>query len=621
MRSCVTGTMAVCYLAAVLTAQTPPTTPPGSSSPISPSQAPGSTLPGQTAPGTTAPGQAALPGARQPGSALPSGGEDQLFIELKLNYNFTQINPPTLGPDGRPLESFLTPGDNVTTDLTVFDDHKYGDGRIQMLGIFRTTNDPRVDPEQNSFQRGYFRYYNAQTEINLGDYLVNYSRFSFNENIKGLSYVHKFGKKYKFSANAGVFTDRWGSIFKDYIVGQPFTRFVAGFRFEDKLAPNKIIGLNFSEGHDLAGSIRPDLVNGLVGVNNQLVSVDSKLDFGRKFSTDGEFAFSLSNPDIEHLHVEVGDWAARFDTRYRSGPFFLKTSYTRMEPNFLSVNARQLADLQDAGFNIGSDLGNHATLEGSFRYTNNDLRHQVAAGPTIFKVPEVKMSFRQLPHLGRAIFDAGYRERRQTGPFLDTPFNTGTSKNVRIPYADVSMPISTTLFTIGYEHRFNNDYRDSTQTTNVNRVSFSIRSILDLKGWQFSPLFRYEIEREYFVSAAGTNDNRNIQGIMYIEAPKYFLAEAIYRQVGASLFTQCITAAAMQCGSFTSQPVGSSVLLGSGFARPQYRFAVTYKFKNSDSRELVLSLDRNSNYYGYASSSTNFDERIFALTLLWRYKK
>src|ERR1022692_1038998 len=148
----------------------------------------------------------------------------------------------------------------------------------------------------------------------------------------------------------------------------------------------------------------------------------------------------------------------------------------------------------------------HATLEGSFRYTNNDLRHQVAAGPTIFKVPEVKMSFRQLPHLGRAIFDAGYRERRQTGPFLDTPFNTGTSKNVRIPYADVSMPISTTLFTIGYEHRFNNDYRDSTQTTNVNRVSFSIRSILDLKGWQFSPLFRSEIEREYFLSAVGRSE-------------------------------------------------------------------------------------------------------------------
>ena len=609
----------------VVAAQTPPATPPGSNFPVAPSQAPGSGLPGQTGqntPGTTPTGQAPLPGTRQPGSGLPSGGgENQLFMELKLGYNFTQINPGTTGPDGRPLESFLTPGDNVVTDLTVFSDHDWGTNRIQFLGIFRTTNDPRVDPEQNSFQRGYFRIYNPKTEINLGDYLVNYSRFSYNQNIKGINYVHKFNSKFKFSANAGIFTDRWGSAFKDYIIGQPFTRVVAGFRAEEKISPNKIIGLNFSEGHDLVGSIRPDLLSGLIATNNQLVSVDSKMDFGRKFSTDGEVAFSLTNPDIQHLHVEVGDWAARFDTRFRSGPFFMRTNYTRMEPNFLSVNARQLADLQDAGVNLGTDLGSHATLEGSFRYTNNDLRHQRPEGPTIFKVPEVKMSFRQIPHLGRTIFDAGYRERRQTGPFLTSPFNTGTDKNVKIPYADVSLPISTTLLTVGYEHRFNNDYRDATQTTSVNRVSFSIRSILDFKGWQFSPLFRYEVEREFFLQEVGTNNNRNIQGILYIEAPKYFLAEAIYRQVGATLFTQCATSAILQCGSFTTLPVGSNVLLASGFGRPQYRFAITYKFKNSDSRELIVSLDRNSNFYAPGSATINFDERVFAVTLLWRYKK
>jgi len=125
-----------------------------------------------------------------------------------------------------------------------------------------------------------------------------------------------------------------------------------------------------------------------------------------------------------------------------------------MEPKFLSVNARQLADLQDAGVNVGTDLGSHATVEGSYRYTNNDLRHDRPEGPTIFKVPEVRMSFRQIPHFGRTIFDAGYRERRQTGPFLST-IGAGTDKIVKIPYADVSIPFGTTLLSLGYEHRFN----------------------------------------------------------------------------------------------------------------------------------------------------------------------
>src|SRR6266404_6856448 len=137
-------------------AQTP--SPPGSGQAAPNSQAPGSQFPpagGQQPgqPGQPAPGQA---GTRPPGSTLPTGGgEDQLFMELKFSYNYAQIND-SLGPDGRPANSFLTPGNNVTTDLTYFQDHSWNSGRVQVLGIVRNTNDIRVDPEQNSFQRGYF---------------------------------------------------------------------------------------------------------------------------------------------------------------------------------------------------------------------------------------------------------------------------------------------------------------------------------------------------------------------------------------------------------------------------------------------------------------------------------
>ncbi len=553
-----------------------------------------------------------------PGSALPTGGEDQFFMELKDVYNFTQINPNTKGPDGLPLYSFLIPGNNTETDLTMFQDHSWGTNRVQWLGIFRNTNDIRWDPEQNSLQRGYARIYNKNSEINFGDYLVNYSNLTYNQNIKGVSLVHKFNEKWKFSANGGIFTDRWGSAFKDYIVGQPFTRAVAGFRGEYKMTPNKVIGVNFSEGHDLIGSVRPDLVNGLIGVNNQILSVNSKMEFGRHFSVDGEAAYSLTNPNIEQEHIEVGDWAARLDTRLREGWFTMRTTYTRMEPNFFAVNARQLSDLQDMGINLSEDAGSHLTIEESYRYTENDLKHQQPLGATIFKVPEVRFSFRRLPKLGRTLFDFGYRERRQTGPF-DTPLNNGTGFIVRIPYADVSIPMGATLFSVGYEHRANDSTNDPTQSTGVNRVSVSLRSILDLGGWTFSPNFRYELEREVFFTAFGANDNRNIAAIMYIDAPKYFQLELIYRQVGAALFTECATTTTSQCGSFTNLAANMNVLLANGFGRPQYHAALTYKYRNSDSKQLIFSFDRNSNFF--AAQGQAFDERVFAVTMLWRYKK
>ena len=49
--------------------------------------------------------------------------------------------------------------------------------------------------------------------------------------------------------------------------------------------------------------------------------------------------------------------------------------------------------------------------------------------------------------------------------------------------------------------------------------------------------------------------------------------------------------------TFRTLPAGANVLLPSGFGRPQYRAALTYKFKNNDNRQLIFSLDRNSNYF------------------------
>lgn len=124
---------------------------------VAAAQAP-SRLPGQTAPAT--PGQTPEAAAQQPPTPLdkqeepkqPSApsipavtGENQQFIEIKVGANQTRIDPDVRDEQGRPVRSFLTPGKNVTADVSYFQDHAFGSKRIQVLGIYRNNNDPRVD--------------------------------------------------------------------------------------------------------------------------------------------------------------------------------------------------------------------------------------------------------------------------------------------------------------------------------------------------------------------------------------------------------------------------------------------------------------------------------------------
>src|ERR1035438_1479275 len=96
------------------------------------------------------------------------------------------------------------------------------------------------------------------------------------------------------------------------------------------------------------------------------------------------------------------------------------------------------------GITLTEEAGQHLTIDESYRYTENDVRHTQPLGATIFKVPEVRFSFRRIPHLGRTLFDFGYRERRETGPF-DVATNNGTKIGARIPYSLLPGPTRTSV--------------------------------------------------------------------------------------------------------------------------------------------------------------------------------
>ena len=146
----------------------------------------------------------------------------------------------------------------------------FGSYRFETSIVGRYTDNPRVDPERNSLQRAYLRLAGRSLEATLGDSLVNYSRFSFSQNIKGLHFWNQWSESVRFTGTIGYFTDRWGSLYRsaEYFrditstapfnpatPAKPYTRAVAGARLEGKIGKGGWLAANYSRGKDLQQSL------------------------------------------------------------------------------------------------------------------------------------------------------------------------------------------------------------------------------------------------------------------------------------------------------------------------------------------------------------------------------
>ncbi len=678
--------------------------------------------------------------------AAGAGEQNQELGEMRLMTRHSDINGGS--PQGI-ARSFHNEGENDLAEFNYFlDRNLFSTGhRFQLLTMFRGTDDTSIDPERNSVQKAYLRFYGPRDEYILGDALVNYSRLTMNQNIKGMSASWKLAKKWKFSATGGVFIDRWGSLFKDqpanvpgFIIdpvtgqrttfvidpitgakvsaisgcqaavspapfnfvqsvdpqcGRPFVAAVSGARLEYALSRDSAFGLNFSSSNDLADTRAPLPVGTLqpfpspLPANNKVGSVDFKYQV-RRLRVDGELAYSVTNFDSRATLCvapcdsrtptpglgDQGDWGARLEATYRWHKFNFRTSYVRYQPNFASINARQIADLQDLLFRVSYDALPWLTVDGTMRRNNNDLKDQLPFQSTIWG-PEGRLIFHDLSFYRRASLEVGYRHRIIDGSASALPATglvTGCSTHsggagmvcidryLRQPYAELTLPIHTTFLTVGYERRQSVDLLQHGQTNNTDRVYGSLRGLYDLGGWRVSPNFRYEMERQNHRLDQDTffglplnqaqyvnpfqflfldhDSNRLATASVLVEAPKWFILETQFRDTSATITTPATINVA--CTAATTPPclagqtiIGEVVNGASGYSRPSYRVALTYKLLNDENKVFIFSFERNNNYYfgaptvsdpvGFApggrTNPLNFDERLVSVTFVYKFGK
>jgi len=342
-----------------------------------------------------------------------------------------------------------------------------------------------------------------------------------------------------------------------------------------------------------------------------------------------------------------GDWGGRVEATYRWHKLTLRGSFVRYEPNFASMNARQINDLQDGIFRATYDLTHFLTLDGTVRRSNNNLRSQLTETPTGYETvlwgPEVRFILHDLGFYRRAVLEFGYRDRevRGTRPTAANCVATQPGEStttcvdqfVRMPFAELTVPYHRTYATVGYELRHMVDNIDPTQSSQTHRVYASLRGLYELGGWHINPNFRFELERQSHqpnvtpqsVCTPGLlsdpclltyDSNRLDTAAVLVEAPRWFIMEAGYRATTATIFGP------------------------SGYNRPSYRAALTYKLRNDENTVLIFSFYRASYFYltppcsapgtgcllvpptsGLLTPITDYDERQFGVSFVYKFGK
>jgi hypothetical protein len=560
---------------------------------------------------TSLPGQSAPSSGSLTASTAP-GGSTLRFVEVRAFTNLTRITGEAR------QRSFLTDGNNNAIDLSYLEDFTFGARRVEASTNLRYTDDRRVDPERSSVQRAYLRLSGPRYEYNFGDYLVSYSRLTYNQNLKGVHIMRSapWGYGFRLLANAGTFTDRYGSLFKDELPGKPFTRVVSGVRAEQKLGPDQTVAFNWSYGNDIVRSVPIDPRTGrepYFPISNNVVSLDTRMLLARIWTLQGEIAYSRTNPDTRAVPTHRSDYGLRFDNSVRTRAGTYEVLFTRLMPSFYAINARQVADLQDVLLRASIPVAAHLQVQGSYRRTENDLNDERPMGGTVFQSPEVRLSLRDLPGTGSTVFDIGYRERYQDQGAL-------ADRVTRAPFFEVGVPLSSGLLTVGYERRSVDDGLNANNESSANDAWISLRGVFDAADWTFIPIVRYQHNRELFDRVTSANNTRTLQGGLTLDAPQYVSFDFMFRQVGATLFQD-----RPLLDPSTLQPVTGpnglpqfGIVGPSGFRRPSFRVDATYKFMNNVDHYMTLSYERNNNMY--AVSGQDFLDRVMQLTLVWRFR-
>ncbi len=310
-------------------------------------------------------------------------------------YNEFQTNN-IIGPGSS--SSYYEEGFSYLTESELFLDSALSSGLRYNFNLkLRLTDLSTVDKEVLSIENLKLWLGKDWFEASLGDVFLNFSQYSMNRVVKGISLDFKKGEEsgVKLEVAGGIFDDQWEYLYKQ-VDSEPMDRRVVGVKLGYKKDAENSISLNYLYIWDDRDDKNR---NGEDAYKQHIASVDWRLNLVG-FELHGEHAFTnykkyslVGTRDDKDTFVSV---ANRLHIKKDIG-YNLKwrAELERVEPDFVSLGGSYTPDRIRINNEFTFYLTRRTSLYFKEDYHENNLYNQLSS-TTVAKVGEVGIKTKRL---------------------------------------------------------------------------------------------------------------------------------------------------------------------------------------------------------------------------------
>ncbi|MFC1709373.1 hypothetical protein ACFL2J_04880 [Candidatus Omnitrophota bacterium] len=523
-----------------------------------------------------------------PGFALEMNDNWEMSITNRLNIYHNEISGPGgsnsflyLGNDGWSYEDRLDILNKLTLDDVLYE----LDTEVSF------TNNERIDIEDVSPKKLYFKRKSPDTLFQVGDFFANFSQYSLTQNLKGgiFSILKKEKDSWDASVVGGTYKPRWEYVWNDSSSELKNTSFY-GLRGGRSFGPlTTHLNYVFTDEDRMKDIVPSNTSRSTTNVvHNHLWSLDWRFRPDSGFDISGESAASRRHATT-NADVDLG-YAHKIRGRFRINDFRSNLEYERTPSDFHSPGGSVSIDRERYRIQNKYYIGKSELFADYTAYWDNV--QNTSAETTKVKMPEVGSRIRNF--LNRKTLQCtvrvSQRRRHQSSNSLDERTDTAS-----ISLEDRLGPFRPSF---GYEFRtidLRKDPNDSGEKTQTIRLG--LNSYHRTERWTFRPSLAVRHEQAD-VFGAGSDRGKNINwywsgGLnMSFKQDSRLNLSYSYSDVDNYIFDSDSRKGTLRC-SF-SHSIGGS-------------------------RDNVISFDYSDNKNGFSQANNEYEEKIWKVSWLRRF--
>ena len=258
----------------------------------------------------------------------------------------------------------------------------------------RFTNNERIDNEDASLKKLYFKRNSPYTLFRVGDFFANFSQYSLNQNLKGASFSIKESPTNPWDVNLlwGAYKSRWEYTWNDESDELKNT-FFSGMRTGRKIGPFELhLNYVFTNERRLDDITANSSRSTAELVHNHLGSLDWRFRPTGRFNIEGESAIAR-NHSTTTGNIDVG-YAHKIRGRFRNKGLRSQMEYERTPSDFNTPGGSASSDRERYRIRNNYYLGENDIFCHYTAYWDNIQNTQTTT--TKVKMPEAGISLRNL---------------------------------------------------------------------------------------------------------------------------------------------------------------------------------------------------------------------------------